>query len=52
MLSSLKNAKTTFGEEGNQYCRLRDMVYGTIAVLKAEGAEDEVADMLNKLSLT
>ena len=51
MLSSLKNAKATFGEGSDQYRMLKDMVDGAIAVLKAKGAEDEVSDMLNQLSL-
>ena len=51
MLSSLKNAKATFGEDSDQYRRLKAMVDGAIEALKQEGAEDEVSEMLNKLSL-
>ena len=51
MLSSLENAKASFGDDSSQYCHLKQMVDGAIQELRSRGAEAEVSEMLQKLSL-
>lgn len=51
MLVSLKNAKNTWGEASLRYRNLRDMVEEEIRRLRNEGLDDELADVVKKLSL-
>lgn len=51
MLTSLSNAKATFGENSNPYRDLKAMVDKAIDILRERGAEDEVSSLMEQMSL-